>query len=315
MVIVGFVGYIETPRGLRALSTVWAQHLSDECKRRFYKNWLQSKKKAFTKYADRWKVANEDKRSIQRDVERIKKYCTVVRAIAHTQIRLLNFRQKKAQIFEIQINGGTIADKVDWALKNLEQQVRVSSIFNPNEMIDTIGVTKGNGYTGVTKRWGTKKLPRKTHRGLRKVACIGPWHPARVNFAVPRAGQDGFFHRTEMNKKVYRIGEAARHGAKNNATTEFDIAEKNITPLGGFPHYGVVNDDFIIVKGCIVGCKKRAITLRKTLVSQTSRTAHEEIQLKFIDTSSKHGHGRFQTIEEKNTFYGPLASKPQKEKA
>jgi large subunit ribosomal protein L3e len=26
-------------RGLRTLNTVWAEHLSDECKRRFYKNW------------------------------------------------------------------------------------------------------------------------------------------------------------------------------------------------------------------------------------------------------------------------------------
>jgi len=40
MVAVGLVGYIKTPRGLRALKTVWAQHLSEECKRRFYKNWL-----------------------------------------------------------------------------------------------------------------------------------------------------------------------------------------------------------------------------------------------------------------------------------
>ena len=25
--------------GLRALKTVWAEHISEECKRRFYKNW------------------------------------------------------------------------------------------------------------------------------------------------------------------------------------------------------------------------------------------------------------------------------------
>ena len=39
MVCVGVVGYIDTPRGMRALKTVWAQHLGEECKRRFYKNW------------------------------------------------------------------------------------------------------------------------------------------------------------------------------------------------------------------------------------------------------------------------------------
>lgn len=39
MVAVGVVGYIETPHGLRALLTVWAEHMSEDCRRRFYKNW------------------------------------------------------------------------------------------------------------------------------------------------------------------------------------------------------------------------------------------------------------------------------------
>lgn len=39
MVCVGAVGYIETPHGLRALLTVWAEHMSEDCRRRFYKNW------------------------------------------------------------------------------------------------------------------------------------------------------------------------------------------------------------------------------------------------------------------------------------
>jgi large subunit ribosomal protein L3e len=39
MIVVGVVGYVKTPRGLRSLNTVWAEHLSDEVKRRFYKNW------------------------------------------------------------------------------------------------------------------------------------------------------------------------------------------------------------------------------------------------------------------------------------
>ena len=47
MVCVGVVGYIETPRGLRALKTVWAQHLGEECKRRFYKNWYVYKAATF----------------------------------------------------------------------------------------------------------------------------------------------------------------------------------------------------------------------------------------------------------------------------
>ncbi len=40
---------LQTARGLRSLNTVWAEHLSEEVKRRFYKNWYKAKKKAFTK--------------------------------------------------------------------------------------------------------------------------------------------------------------------------------------------------------------------------------------------------------------------------
>ena len=39
MVVVGVVGYIETPKGLRSFKTVFAEHLSEDCRRRFYKNW------------------------------------------------------------------------------------------------------------------------------------------------------------------------------------------------------------------------------------------------------------------------------------
>jgi large subunit ribosomal protein L3e len=49
--ITGVVGYIDTPRGLRALTTVWAQNIPDEVKRKFYKNWQSAKRKAFSKYA------------------------------------------------------------------------------------------------------------------------------------------------------------------------------------------------------------------------------------------------------------------------
>lgn len=53
------------------------------------------------------------------------------------------------------------------------------------------------------------------------------------------------------------------------------------------------------VQGAVPGSKKRCITLRRSLIAQTSRTALEEVKLKFIDTASKFGHGRFQTSDEK----------------
>jgi len=316
MIVIGLVGYIDTPKGLRTFKTVWAEHLSDECKRRFYKNWYCSKKKAFTKASLKWQD-DSGKKEIEKDLSKIKRYCSVVRIIAHTQMKLMNRRQKKAHIMEIQLNGGSVPDKVEWARSHLEKPIPVQQVFDQDEMIDVIGVTKGKGFKGVTSRWHTRKLQRKTHKGLRKVACIGAWHPSRVSFSVARAGQKGYHHRTEINKKIYRIGQGVHtkdgRVVKNNASTEYDLTEKTITPMGGFPHYGVVNQDFIMLRGCCMGPKKRVITLRKSLLLQTKRKATEKVNLKFIDTSSKMGHGRFQTREEKQTFMGPLKKDKTKE--
>jgi len=314
MVVCGLVGYTETPKGLRALTTVWAHHLKDEVKRRFYKNWYSAKRKAFSTYVkNQWQANNSA--NIQRDLARIKKYCSVVRVLAHTQIGHLNLRQKKAHLMEIQVNGGNVAAKVDFGFKLFEQEVAIDTVFSQNDMVDILGITKGKGFDGVIGRWGVAGLPRKTHRGLRKVACIGAWHPERVGFTVARAGQNGYYHRTEINKKVYRIGKAARAYSADkgkagkaaafnaNASTATDLTSKAITPMGGFSHYGAVHEDFLMLKGCVMGPRKAPITLRKSLLNSTKRVVSEEIQLKFIDTSSKHGKGRFQTRDEKNKFF------------
>lgn len=67
------------------------------------------------------------------------------------------------------------------------------------------------------------------------MACIGAWHPARVAFSVARAGQKGYHHRTEINKKIYKIGQGyhTKDGklVKNNASTEYDLSNKSINPL------------------------------------------------------------------------------------
>ena len=52
---------------------------------------------------------------------------------------------------------------------------------------------------------------------------------------------------------------------KNNAATEYDLADKSINPMGGFPHYGEVKQDFILLKGACIGHKKRILTLRKVI--------------------------------------------------
>jgi large subunit ribosomal protein L3e len=299
MVVVGVVGYVATPQGLRALNTVWAEHLNDEMKRRFYKNFYKSKKKAFTKYAKKYQGGG-----VEAELEQLRKHAKVIRAICHTQVRKVPIGQKKAHAMEIQINGGSIAEKVDFCAERFEKEVAIDEVFAKDENIDTVGVSRGRGTQGVVTRWGVSRLPRKTHRGLRKVACIGSWHPARVAFSVARAGQHGFHHRTEANKKIYKVGKVGTESYQ--CTTGTDPTVKEITPLGGFPHYGCVKNDWLMIKGGVVGTRKRCITLRKSLLEHTSRKSLEEIELKFIDTASKFGHGRFQTAEEKQRTFGRL---------
>jgi len=56
MNVVGLVGYIKTPRGLRSLTTVWTEHLDDSLRRRFYKNWYKSKKKLSPAMLLKWQM-------------------------------------------------------------------------------------------------------------------------------------------------------------------------------------------------------------------------------------------------------------------
>lgn len=89
-------------------------------------------------------------------------------------MRLLPLRQKKAHIMEIQLNGGTVAEKVDWVRERLEKQISVHSVFSQNEMIDVIGVTKGHGMKG-TGLWGCaphRALPSTCFWGRRVLTTL-----------------------------------------------------------------------------------------------------------------------------------------------
>jgi len=59
---------------------------------------------------------------------------------------------------EIQINGGTIDEKVKYAYGLFEKEIKPDAVFKQSDMIDVIGVTKGKGVQGVIKRFGVKHL-------------------------------------------------------------------------------------------------------------------------------------------------------------
>ena len=143
MTVVGLVGYVETPRGLKFKHGL-GRLLSEESS-------AASTELVQVEAQGHDEVRGEVDRRKQRrrsGAERIKKYCTVVRVIAHTQVKKLKLRQKKAHVMEIQVNGGSsVAEKVDYAKGLFEQEVPVDTVFNQGEMID-VGVTRGHGTEG-----------------------------------------------------------------------------------------------------------------------------------------------------------------------
>ncbi len=50
-------------------------------------------------------------------------------------MKLLRQRQKKAHMMEIQVNGGTVRQKVDWARQHLEKTIPKTSLFAQDEMM------------------------------------------------------------------------------------------------------------------------------------------------------------------------------------
>jgi large subunit ribosomal protein L3 len=162
------------------------------------------------------------------------------------QPRLASTGQKKPEVLEVAVAGGSIKDQFEYAKKLLGQEIRVRDVFQAGQLLDAIGVTKGKGWQGVVKRFHIPILSRKTRKRTRAVGTLGPWHPSRISYTIARAGQTGFHQRTEYNKRILKIGE------KTDA----------VTPAGGFPHYGVVRSDFLLLDGSIQGSTKRLIRLR-----------------------------------------------------
>jgi len=170
-----------------------------------------------------------------------------VSLIVATQPKLVGgLEKKKPDILEIVVGGSNISDRLEYAYKILGKEVKVSDVFTPGMFIDVIGVTKGKGFQGVIKRFGVKELPRwhKHRKGSRKV---GARSPAESTFSeVPQPGQMGFHRRTEYNKRILKIG----------------TNPSEINPSGGFPHYGLVRSDYLLIHGSLQGPPKRPLVLR-----------------------------------------------------
>lgn len=218
------------------------------------------------------KVALEKvKEGLQKAKGRIGEF-TALTLLLHTQPKLVGIEKKKPEILEIALSG-TVEEQFAFVENSLGRDISLADVIEPGNQVDAKGVTKGKGFQGTTKRFGTKIRPHKTEKAKRGPGTLGPWHPAKVRYSVPQAGKMGYHSRTDFNKHVLKIGT--------------DPAEVN--PDGGFLHYGLIKNPYIIVNGSVPGPAKRLIRLNLS-VRPNRLIPKEAPEITNISTESPQGN-------------------------
>jgi len=165
--------------------------------------------------------------------------------------------KKTPDLAEVAINS---KDKLSFVKNILGKEISISQ-FSPANLIDVHGLTKGKGLVGPMQRFGISKRQHKSEKGVRRPGSLGPWHPARVTFRAPMAGQLGMFTRVTNNLLILNRG---------------SIKEKDINLSEGFQNYGKISSSYIIVKGSVQGPQKRQL-----LITGVARPSKKQSKTKF----------------------------------
>ncbi|MGI0024579.1 MAG: 50S ribosomal protein L3, partial [Nitrososphaera sp.] len=227
--IIGIRGYRKDLHGQHALFDVYARDLPKELSRKFE-----------AKYAEE-AMAKADS---------LVDSANAVMAVAAVSPHSVGISQKTPFIFEIAVSGRDAKAQYDYVKGLLGREVKVGDIFQLGQNIDVFGITRGKGVEGPVTRFGVKRKQHKSRKSVRAVGTLGPISPAVVMYTVARQGQRGFHQRTEYNKRILTM-----------SSTEKD-EQSSINPSGGFKHFGLVNGDYIVVRGSIPGVPKRFVKMR-----------------------------------------------------
>jgi len=197
-------------------------------------------------------------------IEDVKDY-EDIRVIAYSVVKTTGIK-KSPDISEIAL-GGNVEDKLNFVKEHFNKEIKVKDIFDKMQLVDIRGITKGKGLEGAVKRFGIGLKGHKSEKGRRRAGSLGPWHPARVTFRAPMAGQLGMFARHVLNSTVLDVS---------------SINEKNINPASGFKNFGNVKTDYLILTGSVQGPSKRQMVLTQPLrkTKKTEKKNYELIELR-----------------------------------
>jgi len=242
---VGMRAYKMTPKGLVVLNETWASKIPKDVA-----SSLERKVKT--------KGVKTDE--ILAEIEKVIDSAHTIRMIVATQPKLAAVGKKRPELFEIEVAGKAAKEKFEFAKSILGKEIKANEVVKEGELVDAIAITTGKGTVGPVKRFGIKIQNRHAKGKRRHTGTLGQERPGKVRTTVPMAGQMGMFRRTEINKRVLKIGSA------------------DITPVSGFNRYGIVKGDYVIVEGSVPGPKKRLVFMRSAIRPRGVKIAVKEVK-------------------------------------
>jgi large subunit ribosomal protein L3 len=277
MKVLAIRGYHMTPYGMQTAGEVWADSTaSPEGLHPRFANQTRGERDAEegrkpAKRAGRLPIRDGDTNDDSFEALANSNLCEV-RLIVSTQPSMVkSVPSKTPEIMEVGLVGGGNDAKLEWAKERLGGEVTVADVYESGQEIDVVGITKGKGFQGVIKRFGVKLLSHKNSKRRRQIGNMGDFGTGYVRKTIRQAGQMGYHQRTELNKRVLRIS---------------NPDESDVTPAGGFLHYGEVTNPYMIIQGSLPGPAKRLLRFRDAI---RPKSKLHEIDLTYVSTSSKQG--------------------------
>lgn len=195
-----------------------------------------------------------------------------IRILIQTQPSMTGIGTKIPQVLEISI-GGKKEDKISFLKENINKTIKVSEAFNPGQVCDIHSITKGKGFQGPVKRFGVSIRSHKSEKTKRGPGSLGGWKgQSGFMYRVAHAGQMGFHQRVQYNNRIIKIGENS----------------SEVNPKGGFVRYGVLKNDYVLLKGSTPGSIKRMMMITQP-IRPNKHSKPFEINVEAISQSSKQG--------------------------
>jgi len=218
---------------------------------RFYKNGKVAKDVLAEQFDKELKRKVKLPKKPSGKIDDVKDYDNVS-LIIYSQVKKSGLK-KKPDLTEIGLKG-SLDEKIAFVKDNLNKEFSVLDVFENGQVVDLRGLTKGKGLSGPVKRFGIKLKRAKSEKGRRRPGSLGPWHPARVTFRVPMAGQLGMFTRVHYNQKIIDLGKSSDKGLKN------------------IKNYGDIKTDYMVVAGSVQGPSKRQLLVTAPLRESKKQT-------------------------------------------